>query len=182
MARLKEQYRSEAIPAMMREFGYKNEMQVPRLEKVVVNIGMGEALLNAKALDAAVGDLEVITGQHPVITRARRSIASFKLREGRQIGAKVTLRGNRMWDFMDRLCNIALPRRRDFRGISPNSFDGRGNYTLGLREQLVFPEVNYDKIDRIRGMEVSIVTSAQTDEEGRRLLALVGMPFARSEQ
>jgi large subunit ribosomal protein L5 len=137
---------------------------------------------NAKVLDAAAEDLRTITGQQPVITRARKSIASFKLREGRQIGAKVTLRGNRMWDFMDRLCNVALPRRRDFRGVSPNSFDGRGNYSLGLREQLVFPEVSYDKIDKIRGMEITIVTSAQTDEEGRQLLSLLGMPFARSEQ
>ena len=157
-------------------------MQVPRLEKIVVNIGVGEALQNAKALDAAVEDLRVITGQQPVVTKARKSIAGFKLREGRQIGAKVTVRGNRMWDLMDRLCNIALPRRRDFRGVSPNSFDGRGNYTLGLREQLVFPEVSYDKIDKIRGMEITIVTTAQTDEEGRRLLALLGMPFARYAQ
>ena len=157
-------------------------MQAPRLEKIVVNMGVGEALQNARALDTVVENLKMITGQQPVITRARKSIAGFKLREGRQIGAKVTLRGNRMWDLLDRLYNIVLPRRRDFRGVSPNSFDGHGNYTLGLREQLVFPEVSYDSIDRIRGMEVSIVTTAQTDEEGRRLLALLGMPFARSEQ
>jgi large subunit ribosomal protein L5 len=181
MARLKEQYREQVVPAMIEEFGYENVMQVPRLTKIVVNVGLGEALQNAKALDSATEDLRAITGQQPVITRSRKSIASFKLREGRQIGAKVTLRGDRMWDFMDRLCNVALPRRRDFRGVSPNSFDGRGNYTLGFREQLVFPEVNYDTIDRIRGLEVSIVTTADTDEEGRQLLALLGMPFARSE-
>jgi large subunit ribosomal protein L5 len=182
MPRLKEQYRDQVVPTMIEEFGYENVMQVPRLVKIVVNVGLGEALQNAKALDSATEDLRAITGQQPVITRARKSIAGFKLREGRQIGAKVTLRGARMWDFMDRLCNVALPRRRDFRGVSPNSFDGRGNYTLGFREQLVFPEVNYDTVDRIRGLEVSIVTTAETDEEGRRLLALLGMPFARSEQ
>jgi len=181
MPRLKEQYRDQVVPAMIEEFGYENVMQVPRLAKIVVNVGLGEALQNAKALDAATEDLRAITGQQPVITRSRKSIASFKLREGRQIGAKVTLRGTRMWDFMDRLCNVALPRRRDFRGVSPNSFDGRGNYTLGFREQLVFPEVNYDTVDRVRGLEVSIVTTAETDEEGRHLLALLGMPFARSE-
>jgi large subunit ribosomal protein L5 len=180
--RLKEQYETQVVEEMVKAFNYRNKMQVPRLEKIVVNIGVGEALQNAKALDAAVEDLRVITGQQPVVTKARKSIAGFKLREGRQIGAKVTVRGNRMWDFMDRLCNIALPRRRDFRGVSPNSFDGRGNYTLGLREQLVFPEVSYDKIDKIRGMEITIVTTAQTDEEGRRLLALLGMPFARYAQ
>jgi large subunit ribosomal protein L5 len=181
MPRLKEQYRDQVVPAMIEDFGYENVMQVPRLVKIVVNVGLGEALQNAKALDSATEDLRAITGQQPVITRSRKSIASFKLREGRQIGAKVTLRGTRMWDFMDRLCNVALPRRRDFRGVSPNSFDGRGNYTLGFREQLVFPEVNYDTVDRVRGLEVSIVTTAETDEEGRRLLALLGMPFARSE-
>lgn len=179
--RLKERYRSEVVPAMVETFNYANVLQVPRLEKVVVNVGAGEALQNAKALDAIVEDLKVITGQQPVITRARKSIASFKLREGRQIGAKVTLRGNRMWDFVDRLLNVALPRRRDFRGVSPNSFDGRGNYTLGLREQLVFPEIRYDQVDKVRGMEISIVTTAQTDQEGRQLLALLGMPFARTE-
>jgi large subunit ribosomal protein L5 len=182
MARLKEQYWDQVVPAMIEEFGYENVMQVPRLTKIVVNVGLGEALQNAKALDSATNDLRAITGQQPVITRSRKSIASFKLREGRQIGAKVTLRGSRMWDFLDRLCNVALPRRRDFRGVSPNSFDGRGNYTLGFREQLVFPEVDYDTIDRVRGLEVSIVTTAETDEEGRQLLALLGMPFARSEQ
>jgi large subunit ribosomal protein L5 len=158
MPRLKDQYRDQVVPAMIEAFSYDNKMQAPRLEKIVVNIGLGEAMQNAKVLDAAAEDLRTITGQQPVITRARKSIASFKLREGRQIGAKVTLRGNRMWDFMDRLCNVALPRRRDFRGVSPNSFDGRGNYSLGLREQLVFPEVSYDKIDKIRGMEITIVT------------------------
>jgi large subunit ribosomal protein L5 len=182
MPRLKEQFRKDVVPAMVEEFGYENMMQCPRLEKIVVNIGLGEAMQNAKVLDAATEDLRLITGQQPAITRARKSIAGFKLRAGRQIGAKVTLRGKRMWDFLDRLCNVALPRRRDFRGVSPNSFDGRGNYSLGLREQLVFPEVQYDKIDKIRGMEITIVTTAQTDEEGRRLLALLGMPFARSDQ
>jgi large subunit ribosomal protein L5 len=180
--RLKEQYRNDVVPAMMETFGYENMLQTPRLEKIVVNVGAGEALQNAKSLDAIVGDIKTITGQQPIITRARKSIATFKLREGRQIGVKVTLRGQRMWDFMDRLLNIALPRRRDFRGVSPNSFDGRGNYTMGLREQLVFPEIGYDQIDKVRGMEISIVTTAQTDEEGRRLLALLGMPFARTEQ
>jgi large subunit ribosomal protein L5 len=180
--RLKEQYRNDVVPEMMETFGYENMLQTPRLEKIVVNVGAGEALQNAKSLDAIVDDIKTITGQQPVITKARRSIASFKLREGRQIGVKVTLRGHRMWDFMDRLLNIALPRRRDFRGVSPNSFDGRGNYTMGLREQLVFPEIRYDQIDKVRGMEISIVTTAQTDEEGRRLLALLGMPFARTEQ
>jgi large subunit ribosomal protein L5 len=182
MPRLKEQYRDQVVPAMIEEFGYDNVMQVPRLVKIVVNVGVGEAMQNAKALDSATEDMRAITGQQPAITRARRSIAGFKLREGREIGAKVTLRGNRMWDFFDRLCNVALPRRRDFRGVSPNSFDGRGNYTLGFREQLVFPEVNYDTIDKVRGLEVSIVTTAETDEEGRQLLALMGMPFAQSEQ
>jgi large subunit ribosomal protein L5 len=181
MPRLKEQYEKEVVPALIDSFGYENKLQAPRLEKIIVNVGVGEALQNARALDAVVEDLRVITGQQPSITKARRSIAGFKLRAGRQIGAKVTLRGKRMWDFLDRLCNIALPRRRDFRGVSPNSFDGRGNYTLGLREQLVFPEINYDQIDRVRGMEISIVTTAETDEEGRRLLGLLGMPFARSE-
>jgi large subunit ribosomal protein L5 len=179
--RLKERYQNEIVPAMVETFNYTNKLQAPCLEKIVVNVGAGEALDNAKALDAIVEDLRVITGQQPVITRARKSIASFKLREGRQIGVKVTLRGNRMWDFIDRLMNVALPRRRDFRGVSPNSFDGRGNYTLGLREQLVFPEIRYDQVDRVRGMEISIVTTAQTDEEGRQLLTLLGMPFARTD-
>jgi large subunit ribosomal protein L5 len=154
-------------------------MEIPRLEKIVVNIGVGEALDNAKALDAAVSDLTIITGQKPIVTKARKSIANFKLREGRSIGVKVTLRGDRMWAFFDRLVNIALPRVRDFRGISPNSFDGRGNYTIGLREQLVFPEIEYDKVDKLRGMEISIITSAKTDEAGRQLLDLLGMPFRK---
>jgi large subunit ribosomal protein L5 len=181
MPRLKDRYREQVIPGMMEEFDYDNVMQCPRLEKIVVNIGLGEAMQDAKVLDAATEDLRAITGQQPALTRARRSIAAFKLRAGREIGAKVTLRGDRMWDFFDRLCNVALPRRRDFRGISPNSFDGRGNYSIGLREQLVFPEVSYEKIDKVRGMEIAIVTSAQTDEEGRRLLAMLGMPFAHTE-
>ncbi len=176
--RLKERYQNQVVGEMIKTFGYKNVMQVPRLDKIVVNIGVGEALQNAKALDAAVEDLRTITGQQPVVTKARKSIAGFKLRAGRQIGCKVTLRGNRMWDFLDRLMNVALPRRRDFRGVSPDGFDGHGNYTLGLLEQLVFPEINYDKIDKIRGMGVVIVTTAQTDEEGRTLLKLLGMPFA----
>jgi large subunit ribosomal protein L5 len=163
---------------MMKEFGYSNVMQVPQVSKVVVNVGVGEALDNAKALDFVVQDIVTITGQRPVITRAKTSIANFKLREGRSIGVKVTLRGERMWSFLDRMVNLALPRRRDFRGVSPDSFDGRGNYSLGFREQLVFPEVNYDKIDKIRGFEVTVVTTAKTDEEGHCLLALLGMPFA----
>lgn len=178
MQRLQKRYTEEVRPALVEEFGYGNLMQVPRLRKIVVNIGVGEALDNAKALDHAVQDVATITGQRPVITRARKSIASFKLREGRAIGVKVTLRGARMWAFFDRLCNVALARQRDFRGV-PDILDGHGNYTLGLREQLVFPEVDYDSIDKIRGMEISIVTTAQTDEEGRRLLALLGMPFQR---
>lgn len=177
MPRLKVLYREQVIPALQKELGYANVMQVPRLEKVVVNIGLGEALQNAKSLDAAVQDLMTITGQKPIITRARKSIAAFKLRAGNPIGVKVTLRGDRMWDFLDRLVNVALPRQRDFRGISPDAFDGRGNYSLGLREQLVFPEIDYDKIDKIRGMEITIVTSAETDEEGYYLLRHLGMPF-----
>ncbi len=164
---------------MMKEFGYSNVMQVPRIRQISVNIGLGEALQNSKALEAATGDLMIMTGQKPVITKARRSIATYKLREGMPIGAKVTLRGNRMWDFLDRLINIVLPRQRDFQGISPDAFDGRGNYSLGLREQLVFPEIDYDKIDKIRGLEVTIVTTAESDEEARRLLALMDMPFKR---
>lgn len=179
MPRLKELYREQVVPSLEKELGYQNVMQVPRVEKIVVNVGLGEALQNAKALDAAVRDMATITGQMPIITRARKSIAAFKLREGNPVGAKVTLRGNRMWDFLDRLCNLALPRQRDFRGISPDAFDGRGNYSLGLREQLIFPEVDYDTIDRIRGFEVTIVTTAQTDEEGFQLLHHLGMPFAR---
>jgi large subunit ribosomal protein L5 len=177
--RLKERYQNEVVPALMEEFGYQNVMRVPRLEKVVVNVGAGEALQNAKALDAISQDLMIITGQKPIITRAKKSIAGFKLREGNPIGVKVTIRGRRMYDFLDRLLNIALARQRDFRGVSTDSFDGRGNYTLGLLEQLVWPEINYDKIDRVRGMGITIVTSAETDEEARRLLALLGMPFTR---
>ncbi len=175
---LRRRYIDEAVPALRKEFGYDNVMQVPRLSKIVVNIGLGEALTNAKALDAAVGDLATITGQKPVITRARRSIAQFRVRTGNPIGAKVTLRGPRMWDFLERLTRITLPRIRDFRGVPGKSFDGRGNYSLGLREQLAFPEIDYDKIDRLRGLEVSIVTTARTDEESKRLLQLLGMPFA----
>jgi large subunit ribosomal protein L5 len=176
---LKERYQNEVSPVLQKELKFDNAMEIPRVLKVVVNIGVGEALDNAKALDAAVEDLTKIAGQKPVITRARKSIANFKLREGRAIGVKVTLRGERMWSFLDRLMNVALPRVRDFRGISPNSFDGRGNYTLGLTEQLVFPEINYDSIDKLRGLEISIVTSAQTDDEGRRLLEMLGMPFRK---
>jgi large subunit ribosomal protein L5 len=180
MARLLERYRNEVIPQLMAEFGYKNVMQVPKLEKIVVNIGLGEAIQNAKAVDAAVADLMAITGQKPVVTRAKKSIAAFKLRAGMPIGAMVTLRGRRMYEFLDRLQSVAMPRIRDFRGVSPNSFDGRGNYTLGLREQIVFPEIDYDKIDKARGLEITFVTTAKTDEEGRRLLALLGMPFAKT--
>jgi large subunit ribosomal protein L5 len=176
---LKERYEKEIVPALLKTLNLSNVMQVPRVEKVVVNIGMGEAMDNAKALDAAVGDLTQITGQKPVVTKARKSIANFKLREGRAIGVKVTLRGERMWSFLDRLMNIALPRVRDFRGISPNAFDGRGNYTLGLREQLVFPEIDYDKIDKLRGLEVTIVTTGRNDDEGRQLLQMLGMPFRK---
>ncbi|MFN3761625.1 MAG: 50S ribosomal protein L5 [Anaerolineae bacterium] len=179
MQRLQALYREQVRPTLMREFGYRNIMEVPRLQKIVINIGMGEALDNPKSLDFAVQDLATITGQRPVITKARKSVAGFKLRAGRAIGVKVTLRGERMWAFLDRLCNVALPRQRDFRGVSPSAFDGRGNYTLGLREQLIFPEINYDKIDKIRGMEITIVTTAKTDEEARRLLELLGMPFRR---
>lgn len=177
--RLKERYNAEIVPAMMKEFGYDNVMQVPRLQKVAVNIGLGEALQNSRAIEAATGDMAVITGQRPIVTRARRSIATYKLREGMPIGAMVTLRSNRMWDFVDRLINIVLPRQRDFQGVSPDSFDGRGNYSIGLREQLVFPEIDYDSIDRVRGLEITIVTSADTDEEARRLLSLMDMPFRR---
>ncbi len=179
MSRYKELYTSEIVPAMMKEFNYRNVMEVPRLEKIVVNIGMGEALENAKALDYAVADVKTITGQQPIVTRARKSIAGFKLREGNAIGVKVTLRGKRMYDFLDRLCNVSLPRQRDFRGVSPDAFDGRGNYSLGLREQLVWPEIDYDKIDRVRGMNITVVTTAKTDDEARRLLALFGMPFRK---
>jgi len=176
---LKERYDTEVAPALKKALNLDNTMQIPRIKKVVVNIGVGEALENAKALDAAVGDMTQITGQKPVITKARLSIANFKLREGHSIGVKVTLRGDRMWAFLDRLINVALPRVRDFRGISPDAFDGRGNYTLGLREQLVFPEIEYDKIDKLRGLEVSIVTTARTDDEARQLLLMLGMPFRK---
>ena len=178
-SRLKEKYQKEVVPSLQKEFDYNNPMQVPSVHKVVVNIGMGEAIQNAKAMDAAVSDLASITGQRPVITRAKRSVAAFKLREGMQIGCMVTLRGDRMYYFLDKLINVALPRLRDFQGVSPEAFDGRGNYTLGLREQLVFPEIDYDKVDKVRGMEVSIVTTSRTDEEGRRLLKLMGMPFKK---
>jgi large subunit ribosomal protein L5 len=178
--RLKERYEKELVPALVQMLGLKNVMQAPRLEKIVLNIGLGEALENAKAVDAAVDDLSLISGQRPVVTKAKKSIANFKLREGRTIGTKVTLRGERMWSFLDRLMNVALPRVRDFRGVSPDSFDGRGNFTLGFREQLMFPEITYDKIDKIRGFEVTIVTTADNDEAGRALLSLLGMPF-RSE-
>jgi large subunit ribosomal protein L5 len=177
--RLKERYQKEIMPSLMKEFGLDNPMQVPRLEKVIINVGVGEALENAKALESAVADVGAVAGQRPVITKARKSIANFKLREGRSIGVKVTLRGERMWSFFDRLVNVALPRTRDFRGVPADGFDGRGNYTLGIREQLIFPEINYDKIDKIRGLEVTVVTSAPNDEQGRRLLSLLGMPFVR---
>src|SRR5574340_180087 len=177
MHRLKQYYLDSVRPALMRRFNYGNVMQVPRVLKVTVNVGVGEALDNTKALDATVEDIQKITGQKPVVTKARKSIANFKLREGRSIGVKVPLRGEHMWAFLDRLANVALPRTRDFRGIPATAFDGRGNYTLGLREQILFPEIEYDKIDKIRGMEITIVTSAQSDEEGRELLRLLGMPF-----
>jgi large subunit ribosomal protein L5 len=176
--RLHERYTAEVAPALIKQFEYGNPMQVPRVDKIVVNIGLGEALTNAKAIDAAVGDLTTITGQKPIVTRAKRSIAQFHVRAGNPIGAKVTLRGERMWDFLDRLTSIALPRIRDFRGIPSKSFDGRGNYSLGFREQLAFPEIDYDKVDRLRGLEISIVTTAKSDEESKRLLELLGMPFA----
>ena len=179
MPRLLERYRKEVIPAMMKEFGYDNINRVPRIEKIVLNIGMGEALQNAKSLDAAAADMQTVAGQKPVFTKAKKSIAAFKLREGNTIGVTVTLRQERMWSFLDRLVSIALPRQRDFRGISPDSFDGRGNYSLGLREQLIWPEIQYEKVDKVRGMAVTVVTTAQTDEEGRRLLALLGMPFQK---
>jgi large subunit ribosomal protein L5 len=175
--RLKQLYRDEVVPNFMANFGYGNVHEVPRLSKIVINIGLGEAIANARALDAATNDLALITGQKPVITRAKKSVAAFRLREGMPIGAMVTLRGDRMYEFLDRLIGTALPRIRDFRGLSPRSFDGRGNYSLGLREQLMFPEIEYDRIDRVRGLEVSIVTTAKTDEEGRTLLNLLGMPL-----
>ena len=177
--RLKERYREEIVPALMKEFSYQNVMQVPRLKKIVVNIGLGEAIQNPKALDSASEDVAAITGQKPVITRSKRSIANFKLRTGMPIGVTVTLRGDRMYELLDRMVNAALPRIRDFQGVSPYSFDGRGNYSLGIKEQVIFPELEYDKIDRIRGLQFTMVTSAGTDEEGKRLLELMGMPFAR---
>ncbi len=177
--RLKEFYRQEVLSALMKEFGYRNPMQAPRLEKIVVNVGLGEALQNARALDTAAADIAAITGQKPIITRAKRSIANFKVREGNPIGLVVTVRGDRMWEFYDRLVNAALPRIRDFHGVSNKGFDGRGNYSLGIREQLIFPEIEYDKVDRIRGFQVTIVTTAHADEEGKRLLQLLGMPFSR---
>ena len=177
-SRLHERYAAEIAPALQKQFEYANPMQVPRLDKIVVNIGLGEALTNAKAIDAATGDLALITGQKPIVTRAKRSIAQFRVRTGNPIGVKVTLRGERMWDFLERLTRLALPRIRDFRGVPGKSFDGRGNYSLGLREQLAFPEIDYDKVDRLRGLEVSIVTTAKTDEESKRMLELLGMPFA----
>jgi len=179
MNRMQEKYLKEAVPALMKAFQYENVMQVPRVEKVVMNIGLGEAMDNPKALEAAMVDLTTIAGQKPVMTKAKKSIANFKLREGRIIGTKVTLRGYKMWAFLDRLLNVALPRVRDFRGVSPEAFDGRGNYTLGLKDQLIFPEIEYDKIDKIRGMEITVVTSAQSDDHARLLLQLLGMPFRK---
>ncbi|PWI58629.1 50S ribosomal protein L5 [Sulfoacidibacillus thermotolerans] len=180
MARLRDRYQSEVVSQLMQKFQYRSVMQVPRLEKVVINMGVGEAAQNEKVMDHAVNDLTLISGQKPVVTRAKKSIAGFKLREGQKIGAKVTLRGDRMYEFLDKLFNIALPRVRDFRGVSPKAFDGRGNYTLGLREQLIFPEIEYDRVDKVRGMDVVIVTSAKTDEEALALLTELGMPFRKS--
>jgi large subunit ribosomal protein L5 len=179
MARLRDYYVSTVAPALMSKFGYKNVMQIPRLDKVVVNVGAGEAKDNAKAIDAIMGDLSLITGQRPVICRAKKSVANFKLREGMPIGVKVTLRGEKMWDFVDKLFNIAFPRVRDFRGINPNSFDGKGNYSTGIKEQLIFPEIEYDKIDKVRGMDINFITTASTDEEAKELLTLLGAPFAK---
>ena len=179
MARLKEQYQNEMVDALIKKFGYKNIMEVPKLDKIVINMGVGEAKENAKVLDGAVRDMSIISGQKPVVTKAKKSIANFKLREGMNIGCKVTLRGDRMYEFTDRLVNIALPRVRDFRGVKANSFDGRGNYTMGIKEQLIFPEIEYDKVDKIRGMDIVFVTTAKTDEEARELLRLFGMPFAK---
>lgn len=179
MNRLKEKYLNEVVPAMMKKFNYKSVMQVPKIEKIVVNMGVGDAVQNPKALDDAVNELTLITGQKPVVTRAKKSIAGFRLREGMPIGCKVTLRGNRMYDFLDKLVSVSLPRVRDFRGVSKNSFDGRGNYTLGIREQLIFPEIDYDQVNKVRGMDIVIVTTAKTDEESRELLSLLGMPFQK---
>lgn len=178
MARLKEKFTTEVAKGLMQKFGYKNVMEIPKVEKVIINMGVGEAVGNPKALDAAVVDLTAIAGQKPVVTRAKKSIAAFKIRQGMAIGTKVTLRGERMYEFLDKLLNISLPRVRDFRGVSPRSFDGRGNYTLGIKEQLIFPEIEYDKVDKVRGMDIVIVTTAKTDEEARELLKLMGMPFS----
>lgn len=180
MSRMQEKYKSEVAPALMAKFGYKSVMQIPKLEKIVINIGMSDAKENPKVIEAAMNDLSLITGQKPVITKARKSVANFKLREGMNIGCKVTLRAEKMYEFLDRLFSIALPRVRDFKGINPNSFDGRGNYSLGIKEQLIFPEIDYDKIDKIRGMDIIMVTTAKTDEEARELLSLMGAPFVRS--
>ena len=179
MPRLQEKYRNDVAPALMKKFSYKSPMQIPKIDKVIVNVGCGEARDNAKVLDAVVADISAITGQKAVVTRAKKSVANFKIREGMPLGAKVTLRGDRMWEFLDRLINVALPRVRDFRGINPNAFDGRGNYALGLKEQLIFPEIEYDKIDKIRGMDICFITTAKTDEEARELLTLMGAPFAK---
>ena len=181
MARLKDKYKAEVAPALMKKFEYKSPMQIPRLDKIVVNVGCGEARDNTKIIDAVVNDISLSTGQKPVVTHARKSVANFKLREGMPVGVKVTLRAERMWEFLDRLFNVALPRVRDFRGINPNAFDGRGNYALGLKEQLIFPEIEYDKIDQIRGMDIIMVTTANTDEEAKALLEMLGAPFAREE-
>ena len=178
-ARLKEMYAKDVAPALMKKFEYKSVMQIPKLDKIVINVGCGEAIANSKAIDAVVSDLKQITGQTPVVCKAKKSVANFKLREGMVIGAKVTLRGDRMYEFLDRLFNLALPRVRDFRGINPNSFDGRGNYSMGIKEQLIFPEIDYDKIDKVRGMDICFVTTAKSDEEARELLALMGAPFSR---
>lgn len=180
MSRLHEKYKAEIAPALMQKFGYKSPMQIPKLEKVVVNIGLGEAKDNSKVIEAACNDLALITGQKPIVTKARKSVANFKIREGMSIGCKVTLRSEKMYEFVDKLFNIALPRVRDFRGINPNGFDGRGNYALGLKEQLIFPEIDYDKIDKIRGMDINFVTTAASDEEAKEMLTLMGAPFARS--
>lgn len=179
MARLKEYYKNDVAPALMKKFSYKSVMQIPKLDKIVINVGCGEARDNAKVIDAIVGDVATITGQRPIVCKAKKSVANFKVREGMNIGVKVTLRGERMYEFLDRLFNVALPRVRDFRGINPNSFDGRGNYNMGLREQLIFPEIDYDKIDKVRGMDICFVTTAKNDEEARELLSLMGAPFAR---
>ena len=179
MSRLTEQYKNEIVPELTKKFGYKNVMQVPKLDKIVVNMGVGEAKENAKVLESAMNDMAIITGQKPVQTKAKNSVANFKIREGMPIGCKVTLRGDRMYEFLDRLVNLALPRVRDFRGVNPNAFDGRGNYALGIKEQLIFPEIEYDKVDKVRGMDIIFVTTAKTDEEGRELLRLFNMPFAK---